>query len=191
MDFLSFKNFLLTQGGSLIVEGISPSPIEYGNDLLNKMWLTLDTTGKVKIRKDKRKFSGEMKYTFCQIKDKYYQIYIIKNEEVDAYEFGFVVSDSFNKIYAGDMNYLVRYFSYDRSNYSNAITVFNNMFYIFLQGISKFNLKRIVFKGSDLDLGNLYTKLVKNEKFIAILKDNGFELVESTGVYFIFSKIER
>jgi len=180
-----FIQYLRDNGLSSLLESIGPVKTDFGSDLKNNEWV--DIIDVVKTKKNPMSSSRkQLMFTFTQIDNYFYQIYLINNST--WYELGFATSrkfDSSNPLSKEN----VESFDKNRTNDARIFSVFNRVFYISLEGLKKFNIDRVAFQGADIGLGKLYSRMMKQKSLQAILSQYGYKYIEENkDVYFLFTK---
>lgn len=173
-------------GLSDLLEAIAPIKTSYGSDLKNHEWLILDDANKIKQKKS-NELHGKLIYTFFTLNNIYYQVYIINNGT--WCEIGFATSTTFDSNNPSDFENLRR-FNWHPIKGSNAYSVFNRIFFIALEGLNKYNIQKIVFRGlPDTNLGELYSKMMKQGSLEEILNKYGYTFEgETENGYFLFRR---
>jgi len=160
---LSFSEYLLT-------EGIKPKETSYGTDEYCKNGV-IDTIYK-------KQFCS----TLIKNEDEYIFVGILSDGECS---FGTVKEQYYNK----DLLEMSSYISdKKKNNGSPAIKIFGKVFYVLLKIFKKYNLKTLKFEAANKDLGNVYSKMVKNKYFLKSLEDEDLYYNGLQDGYFTFVK---
>ena len=133
-------------------EAISPVQVDYGKNYKDHQWYEF----------------GDSKLTFYAYRNRAYCVVI------DDGDVGFMSAEGVPDVSELGAN-TIEEFGFDRTKSNHACTTFNQFFYIILQGIKRFDLSDVSFKGADSGLGNLYSKVVKNPFFLKQLNTLGFD----------------
>lgn len=167
MQYLSFKDFML-------LEKIIPHEVSYGNNLSNKKWFSI-TDKKVIFKKTI--VEDYLHFTFFQCNDTFYQVYITGGENHRS-EIRFSSSKNFDVdvMNSKDMFKIGKYiddnFTLQRTNERLAQTVFNMFFYVVLQGLKSFRIKKFQFQAPENSvLDKFYNKIFNNTNIIKHLEE--------------------
>lgn len=169
MSFVYDKGEIKTSREYLLSESIQPVVTEFGVDLRDRQWVSVN--------------GG--KYTFFKdgSKEIYYMVLLHDTGEV-----GFGSSDKWIDPY--NMAQLQKEFSGGKKQKSgNALRVFNNFFYVVMEGVKKYNVKKVFFDAEDPQLGFIYRKVVSNKYFLGKMRDLGFNYVGKSNEDFVFERI--
>jgi len=83
-------------------------------------------------------------------------------------------------------------FSSNPANTSvNSSKIFNRVFYVMFDGLSRFDIKSFYFlaSGRNVGLKDFYDKIMKNSLFLSIMKDHGYYNVSSFPGRYSFKKL--
>lgn len=170
---MGFRDFILS-------EGIKPSFVDYGTDFLNKEWLDID---------------DDFKITFLERNGDFFAV-IYRNGFV-----GFATNyrDTKEQIIANmgkirNIDQFLLKFHFNPTPYSNAMQIFNKIFYVIVEAIKQFEPDEITFDGWSKKLKEFYTDLVSNRFFTKTVEDLGFKYVGVTNKggrdFFTFDRLK-
>lgn len=157
---LSFEEFSIS-------ESLRPLRIDYGTDLKNEEWNSVE----------------DIKWTFIKY-DRYFYCIIIDHGQI-----GFATSQFFDQKKMGVWENIPKYFDFDERKTSSAAKVFSHVFYVIIAGIKKYNIPLFFFSAQHPALGNVYKRMVeKNKYFLDAVDKAGFQSEGEIEGKFIFKK---
>lgn len=150
--YIKFKDFLS--------ESFNPKIVDYGTDFSNKKWKTLDNNFFV---------------TFFESTDNQYTV-IYRNGHI-GFGTGWknLTTENIDNINTFDeIDSLFHLTKKKNYKLSSALTIFNQVFYVILEGIKKFNPDKIFFNGSNAVLEEFYGKMMKDKTILKNIENNGY-----------------
>lgn len=160
----------------LLSESIMPVETKFGTDLKNKRWILKSSPE-----------GNDFIFTYFKKDNLYYRIFI----DTKSGGIGFGVAEDFDVDMSQDTLYILKHFSDGRKETSGALRVFNNVFYVLLEGLKKYKVNTITFNSANKALGKVYSFMVKNKFFLQKLEEIGFEYQgEDENNYLTFKRKE-
>jgi len=156
-----FYNGFVYGHDQFLTEVLAPSKTDFGvNDTFNNnKWITIKGP------------SSEMLYTFFHFNNYYYFIGLTgsKNE----FEVSFSAEElDFKRIQ--DLEYLEGTFDNSRKSQPRIAKLLGKLVYIIIRGTETYKINTITFDGADSNLGNFYSKIVKNSNIVDYIEKFGF-----------------
>jgi len=146
----------------ILSEAIKPKETDFGTDGINKKFISTD----------------RIVYTFFKDNENSYLVAIDKlNGEV-----AFSSKE-------GDITLNSHDYNVSRKDTHNATRVFNKVFYIILFIAKKYDLDLISFDAANPALGNVYSIMVKNKKFLSELENHGYKYYAQIDNSYYFEKV--
>lgn len=158
----------------ILSESIKPRPVPYGTDFVNHQWRQLQ--------------GGQWVTFFRSNKDLFVVIY-----HMGSIAFGhnyFKPDVDISDIQTYDQLRYNYSFNVDKGHHTNALLVFNQVFYVILDAIRKFDPEVVKFGSGSVKLEDMYKQLVRNKSFTQVLDDAGYFFTGHMAREFIFLKKE-
>lgn len=117
-------------------------------------------------------FKKDLHYTFLKIKEDLYCVTFI--ESSGNISFSRAIKPSIDISLIGNLEYMDEVFKDDRHETRNILKFFGIIFWVLVEGIKKYNLKKFRFDPANEALSLAYDKMVKNKYLLKELEEVGF-----------------